>query len=338
MSRLYIATNGLSVWYSDDCGDTIQRMQSQTGLYSGSQVWALADVVDPGNGILAGTETGLYRLDSAGNAWTHISSPMDSRLITAIARAPADPAVILAGTQPSGLFRSADGGRTWSDLNVPIKPHVALRFVGGRATVGVQNESTPIRHWTRVTQIVFDPDDPELVFAGVEVDYLWRSVDGGRTWDQRSTGLISADIHGLAIVWDGGRRIYATSNAGLHVSRDDGDSWSLQRIDSPWQYVRSIVARPDNTGVMFMTNGNGAPGSEGRLYRSRDFGTTWHDAKLLGETQSSLYFLAADAADPMLLFASSSLGQFYRSRDGGENWTALPRRLGEIRALLLQAD
>jgi hypothetical protein len=42
MPRLYIATNGLSVWYSDDLGDTLVRMQSETGLYSASQVWALA--------------------------------------------------------------------------------------------------------------------------------------------------------------------------------------------------------------------------------------------------------------------------------------------------------
>jgi photosystem II stability/assembly factor-like uncharacterized protein len=333
--RLYIATNGLSVWYSDDLGETLVRMQSQSGLYSGSQVWALARSPDAAGVVLAGTETGLYRLDPATDCWSHIASAMDGRLITAIAHAPDDPSVILAGTQPGGLFRSEDGGRTWVDLQVPIKPYTALRFIDGRATVGAQDEARPVRHWTRITQIMFDPDDPALVFASVEVDHLWRSTDGGRTWTQHREGLQSADIHGLVVIAEGGRRLLASSNAGLHVSRDDGDSWTFQKIDSPWQYVRTILARPDNSGVLFATNGNGAPGSEGRLYRSRDFGATWQDAGLPGAVQSSLYFMAASADVPMVLFASTSLGQFYRSTDGGETWPALSRRLGEIRALLL---
>jgi photosystem II stability/assembly factor-like uncharacterized protein len=335
MPRLYIATNGLSVWYSDDLGETLVRMQSQTGLYSGSQVWALAREPQAPGAVLAGTETGLYRLDPASECWSHVPTPMDGRLITAIAHAPDDPSVVLVGTQPGGLFRSEDAGRTWIDLQVPIKPYTALRFIDGRATVGVQDEARPVRHWTRITQIAFDRDDPALVFAGVEVDYLWRSTDGGRTWTQRSKGLLSADIHGLVVIAQDGRRLLASSNAGLHVSRDDGDSWAFQKIESPWQYVRTVLARPGEPGVLFATNGNGAPGSEGRLYRSRDLGATWRDAGLPGAVQSSLYFMACRPDDPMLLFASTSLGQFYRSTDGGETWLALARRLGEIRALLL---
>lgn len=335
MPRLYIATNGLSVWYSDDRGETLVRMQSQSGLYSGSQVWALASSAQSPEVVLAGTDSGLYRLEPAHGAWSHMPSPMDGRLITAIAFAPHDPSVILIGTQPAGLFRSEDGGRSWTDLQVPMKPYVALRFVDGRAVVGAQDETRPVRHWTRVTQIVFDPGNPLLLFAGVEVDHLWRSTDGGRTWSQHSDGLQSADIHGVSIVEHGSRSTFASTNAGLHVSRDDGDTWAFQRIDSPWQYVRAIVARPDQSGVLFTTNGNGAPGSEGRLYRSRDFGATWQDARLPGQVQSSLYFFACDRHDPTLLFASTSLGQFYRSADAGETWTELPRRLGEIRALLL---
>ena len=91
MPRLYIATNGPSIWYSDDLGESLVRMQSQTGLYSGSQVWALASSAQSPQVVLAGTKTGLYRLEPAHGAWSHIPSLMDGRLITAISFSPHDP-------------------------------------------------------------------------------------------------------------------------------------------------------------------------------------------------------------------------------------------------------
>jgi photosystem II stability/assembly factor-like uncharacterized protein len=150
--------------------------------------------------------------------------------------------------------------------------------------------------------------------------------------------LKSQDIHGFVVVHNGGRVLFATTDAGLHVSRDNGASWTMRPIDSAWQYTRSIVERPDTTGVMFMTNGNGPPGTAGRLFRSRNHGVDWEDARLPGEVESSAYFLATNRADPTLIYAAATLGQIYRSTDGGESWTALKRRLGEIRALAWLPD
>jgi photosystem II stability/assembly factor-like uncharacterized protein len=330
---LYIASNGLSVWHSDDLGDTLTRLQSDSGMYSGSQVWALAHHPARPGELLAGTETGLYRMDRTTRCWTHLSSPMDSRLVTAIAQSPADPAVIVAGTQPGALFRSDDDGRSWQALDVPMKPHVSISVQNGRIRVPSGGGAPNIRHWTRVTQILFDPEEPRLVWAGVEIDAVWRSEDGGRSWRQTTKGLASKDIHGFALVRNGQRVLYATTNEGLHASRDDGETWTLQTIDSPWQYVRAIGSRADASGVMFMTNGDGPPGWSGRLFRSRDHGARWEDVRLPGEVQSSVYTLAAHPADPSLLFAATCLGQIYRTTDAGETWTALRRRLGEIRAL-----
>jgi photosystem II stability/assembly factor-like uncharacterized protein len=83
-----------------------------------------------------------------------------------------------------------------------------------------------------------------------------------------------------------------------------------------------------------MTNGNGPPGTGGKLFRSRDVGESWHEVALPGKVESSLYFLAAHPADPALLFAAATLGQLWRSRDGGESWDLLGARLPEIRAML----
>jgi len=89
---------------------------------------------------------------------------------------------------------------------------------------------------------------------------------------------------------------------------------------------------------MFMTNGNGPPGTAGRLFRSRNYGADWEDASLPGEAESSVYFLAVNPADPNLIYVAATLGQLWRSTDGGESWTALQRRLGEIRALAWLPD
>ena len=75
-----------------------------------------------------------------------------------------------------------------------------------------------------MTQIVFDPRDSNAVWAGVEIDGAWRSTDGGRPWERRSADMDSQDIHGFAVVHNGERVLYATTNAGMHESRDNGES------------------------------------------------------------------------------------------------------------------
>jgi photosystem II stability/assembly factor-like uncharacterized protein len=336
MPELYVATNGLSVWHSGDLGETIARMPSGTNLYSGSQVWALAaHPVDPRH-VFAGTDSGLYRLDRAVKRWTHIASPMDDeRLVTAIALSPRDPNVILCGTQPSCLYRSDDGGRNWRKIETAMKRFTTSGFYGSERPGFADDGAGPgVKHCTRVTQVALDADDANLAWAGVEIDGAWLSRDGGKSFARVKDGLETDDIHGFSVTNRGGRTIFATTNAGLHISRDGGESWRLSRIESPWQYTRSILARPDGSGVMFMTNGNGPPGTSGKLFRSRDGGARWEIVPLDPAPDSSLYFLAAHPADPHLIFAAATLGRLYRSTDGGESWTGLKPRLPEIRALL----
>lgn len=310
--QLYIATNGLGVWTSDDLGETLIRMGSRAGMYSGYQIWALAgDPCDP-NLLLAGTNGGLYRLDRRQKQWTHLPSPMDERFkITALAFSPHDPDVIIAGTQFAALYRSEDHGRSWRQLDVSV-PELC------------SNQAQ-----SRFTQILLDPADARLGWAGVELDSIWRTTDGGVTWAKTGTGLASEDIHGLAVTNNGNRRVFASTDRGLHISDDDGENWELQSLDSPSNYTRAIV--PGAGGVLLLTNGDGPPGSWGRLYRSRDKGKHWERVALPGDVDSTMWSVAVHPADPKLMFASTSLGQIYRSTDGGETWMALKRRLGEIR-------
>src|SRR5258708_29397738 len=94
---------------------------------------------------------------------------------------------------------------------------VAVEFLGGadinnnpRVRVERGKPSDPIKHWTRVCQIVFDPDDPNLVCACVEIDDAWVSRDGGRSFQRCDQGLdaAAADVPGLAVVNNGTPRLF----------------------------------------------------------------------------------------------------------------------------------
>jgi photosystem II stability/assembly factor-like uncharacterized protein len=315
--RLYIATNGLGVWYSDDLGESLIRMNSRAGMYSGSHIWALANDPSDFNMLWAGTNGGLFRLDQETMEWAHMPSPMDERhKITAIAFHPHNPDVILAGTQFAGMYRSEDHGRTWCFLDLGI-PEICSN----------KNQS-------RFTQIIFDPIDPRLVWSGVELDYIWSSTDAGSTWRKITNGIATDDIHGLCVSGADGRRLFAATDRGLYTSDDDGESWEKRVVNSRSEYMRAVVSRADQKGVLFLTNGDGPPGSWGRLMRSRDNGGHWEEVALPGEVDSTMWSVATHPRDPDLLFASSCLGQIYRSADGGEHWIAIKRRLGEIRHVI----
>src|SRR5262245_50081695 len=164
MPTLFVATNGLSIWTSTDLGETLARMPTSTALYSGSRVWALLETPA---GLLAGTDSGIYRWDAGNSRWLGLPSPRDVQLVTALAMSPADPAIILAGTQPGALYRSEDAGQSWTNLGVPIKPHVSTGFYEDPKSIAAaaRVDRPPARHWTRVTQIVFDPADASRVWA-----------------------------------------------------------------------------------------------------------------------------------------------------------------------------
>ena len=315
---LYVGTAGTSVWSSEDLGKTWTR-PIDVGLYLECRVFSLTSQPAEGSTVLAGTDQGVYRWHGQEKRWEHLPSQLDEFQTWSLVQSPHDPNVILAGTRPAGLHRSQDAGKSWQRLAVEFPAHC-------RAV-----------ERPRVTQILFDPHDPLTIWAGVEIDGIHRSQDGGKTWRKHMEGLVSDDIHGLAVVRPNGKRkLFATTNKGLHVSHDDGESWQFRELDSPWQYTRTIVERADSRGVLFLSNGNGPPGSTGRLLRSTDYGETWKDVRLPGELNSTLWCVAVHPLDPQLVFAATNYGQLYLSADGGDSWSKLQREFGEIRAVLMR--
>lgn len=316
--QLYAGTAGHSAWFSDDLGLRWVHPNSHSGMYLEARVWGFGCHPATPERLFAATDMGVFRWDEPVARWAHLPSPM--RDVWAIAVDPADPAVLIAGTRPAGFWRSTDAGAHWAPLPAP-----------GLADFSTQNMGP-----TRVTQILFDPVDDGTVWASVEIGSIFVSRDRGLSWAERGTGLVSGDVHGLAVVAlpGGGKALLATTNRGLHRSEDDGANWVLQDLPTPWPYTRGVVPRADESGVVFLGNGNGPPGNDGFLLRSRDYGRSWEDAGLSGALNSTVWCIATDAADPMLVFVCTNLGEVFRSEDGGERWLRLPHEFGELRALL----
>ncbi len=312
-SVVHAGTIGWGVWSSADCGESWQP--AFRGLNMECRAWTLSwHPAEPGV-LWAGTDMGILRQSEDGSA-THIRSPADGKRVWALAQSPHDPQILLAGTHPGALYKTDDGGLTWAELPTLIAEECLI----GKP---------------RVTRIRFDPIDEGTYWVSVEIDAVHVSRDHGESWRKLDNGFEFPDIHDLVVFeQDSNRRLLAATALGLYSSEDEGESWHWHELDSPWQYTRGIELKSSLDGTVFLGNGNGPPGSKGRLLKSDDWGETWEGAKLPATTNSTVWSIATNSADPDLVYACTNLGQMFRSSDGGSSWNKLPREFGEIRCML----
>lgn len=172
--------------------------------------------------------------------------------------------------------------------------------------------------------LAVDPEDPDLVYAGTGDEGVFRSTDGGRSWE-RAAALPHRRVTALAIS-PADRALYAgTEPSSLFVSRDGGESWreleGLRRLPSaptwsfpprPWtSHVRAIAPSPSEAGLILA-------GIElGGVVRSTDGGHSWQDQR--PGALADCHALAAHPAAPGLAYEAGG-GGFAESRSFGDNW------------------
>ena len=295
--------------------------------------------------VLAGTDAGVYRTENRGSTWELLDSPMNTEwparvhrsspkwplqnvVIWAITIDPVEPDTIFVGTRP-GAFRSRDDGKTWDELSLNVRMDGPI--------------GTP-----RTTIMLVDPRDHRTIWAGTEVDAVYRSTNGGDTWARMpevGPQRMAGDIHGLVIKPGNPATTYCTTPHGFSTSTDDGASWDLHefpQFNTPnWKpgdgsaYCRTIFVKPDNPEVMLVGTGDGIPGDTGAIRRTRDGGKTWDVPELPVKPNSVLYGFAAHVAMPDTIAAHSVNGYVYLSDDGGNSWRKLRKEFGQIRSLAL---
>lgn len=275
------------------------------------RAWGLCALPDDVVLVGGGRGAGLWRVGADG------SERLLDGSIRIVVASPEEPRLVLAGAKPVNLYRSRDGGRTWTRLP---------------AVHGAREVPFPDDHYVR--GLAMPEASPATVYLGVEglgTGGVLRSPDRGDSWYPTS---LEHDIH--ALVCPGpADRVYASSGHGFFASEDGGQSWEMRLDGIEESYPMGLHRAP--SGTLYLGVAEGPPpywrgrsaGASAALYRSDDEAMSW--TRILDPGRSPFYAITS-AADGTV-FAGRQDGSLYVGR--GAELEAIGRVPGGILSLAL---
>ncbi len=215
---------------------------------------------------------------------------------------PDRPEIFFLGTSDGQIFVSEDAGESWSQL-VP----------------GLNRRNLVIDN------LAFDPLDPNTLYAATwelksDKGWLFRTRDGGETWQEISVDRYGSAIRAIAIAPLAPQQIALGITEGVILSLDGGQTWDrITRGYRSMYNVESLAFDPQNSNTLYV-------GTWHLGWKTTNLGKNWkaiHEGMLF---DSDMFSLLVNPHNPEVLFSSACTG-IYKSENGGLDWTKLQNGL-----------
>lgn len=251
--------------------------------------------------------------------WSHLPGPVGGNVVDlAVGNN-----VVFAGGQPTGLFKSVDGGNSWSE--VPPESGLTDRFVSslryvngilyvGTATTGLYysadnglNFSAPIQGLFGVNQINAVVQSGTDLYLASGASGIYKSGDNGQSWTPVTTGFTSLQVRDMTMF---GTTIVAGTDQGILTSSDNGVTWVLRNTGLT---TISIFSLGTTGGILYAgTMGGG-------IFRSLDGGQTWNaiNAGITFSPGGTSYGFAFSGTTTYAAFDSG----VWQSTNNGDSWS-----------------
>lgn len=249
------------------------------------------------------------------------------------------------GVDEAGLFSSADGGQSWQSVESLNEHETRRAWQPGAGGLCLH-------------KILIDPQNPDRIWVGISAVGVFRSEDGGRTWQPKNSGVrqvledkehkdVGFCVHDLALDPDDSNRLYRREHVGMFRSTDGGESWQRNETGlSSWfgfpiamdRNAKTLYCVPLESDEYRMP-----PKGKLEVFRSTDRGDTWQSASngLPAENAYTGVLRGAmdvDHQNPCGVYFGTTSGEVYISNDNGDTWSKLPATLPRVMSVQALVD
>jgi photosystem II stability/assembly factor-like uncharacterized protein len=262
------------------------------------------------NGVFNGDGGGIFKSTDGGKTWRQLTNGLPGNIVQAnLAIAPSAPKTLFAAVRTktiAKLYRSDDGGQTWSGTTDDPRPGL-----------GIGGGDLPV--------VRFDPKNPQIVYSASIV--CWKSTDGGKTWDGWRGAPGGDDYQNVWINPNNPDIILLGSDQGAIVTVNGGKSWSSW-YNQPTAQLYHVSA--DNTFPYRLYSGQQESGSVGIKTRGDAGEITFRDWRPVAAEEYG--YVVADPLDPDIIIGGK-LTRFDRRTGQAQNILPVPVQTEDFRML-----
>ena len=305
-----------------------------------SEVQALAVSKTAPATVFAGTSGALYKSIDSGVSWTLLTGTTNVGGTNAVAVDPGNAAIVYAAVGDGGVFKSTNGGGSWSGIgldstfvfSLAIDPSSPSTIYAG-ASDGIYRTADGGAHWTlanpndsipSVRALAIDPVTPATIYAGTDGSGVFRTTDGGAHWANISSSqpfVNSGTVSGLAVDPSSHATLYAATSNGAWKTVNGGSAWTEindgLEIDFNRPTLRAIAISPGSPSTIYVGSTGAFGSSAGTgVYKSTNSGSSW-TAMNGGLSNTGVQALAVSPGANPILYAGTLGGGVFRSPPAG---------------------